>query len=204
VLNDISFNLKRGEMLGVIGLNGSGKTTLLRLLAKIMKPDKGEIIQNGKTMSFLELGTGFQPELTARDNIILYGMILGFTKKQIKEKMDAIVQYSELEKFIDTKLKNFSSGMYARLAFSTAIQTDPDIMLIDEILSVGDLPFQEKSYDTFLSFKKKQKSIVFISHNLNAVHQSCDRVLFLNKGKIQAIGEPSEVIEEYTKSVAHQ
>jgi lipopolysaccharide transport system ATP-binding protein len=201
VLDNVSFSVKKGEMLGIIGLNGSGKTTLLRLISKIYQPDSGQIIVNGKIIPFLELGVGFQPELTAYDNIILYGVILGMSKKQIKEKADDIIKFAELEKFLDTKLKNFSSGMYARLAFSTAIQVDPDILLVDEILSVGDLPFQKKSFETFLSFKERGKSIVFVSHNLESVKTLCDNAIFINKGKIQASGNPELVIQEYKKNV---
>src|SRR6185312_14045043 len=135
VLNDISFSVKKGEMLGIIGFNGSGKTTLLKVIGKIYAPDTGEVMTSGRVTPFLELGTGFNGELTARENIIIYGVILGFTKKQIKEK---------IERFLDTKLKNFSSGMNARLAFSTAMQVDPDILLVDEILSVGDISFHDK------------------------------------------------------------
>jgi len=201
VLDDISFDVKRGETVGIIGLNGSGKTTLLRLISRIYNPDKGVIVTSGKIIPFLELGVGFQPELTARDNIVLYGIILGFSKKQIKEKIDEIIRFAELEKFSDTKLKNFSSGMYARLAFATAIQVDPDILLVDEILSVGDLPFQKKSFDTFMNFKQRGKSILFVSHNLNSVKEVCDRVIFINKGKIHSIGLPEKVIAEYQSVV---
>ncbi len=201
VLDDVSFTVKKGEMVGIIGLNGSGKTTLLRLISRIYYPDKGQISTRGTIIPFLELGAGFQPELTARDNIILYGIILGFSKKEIKKKLDEIIKYAELEKFIDTKLKNFSSGMYARLAFSTAIQVDPDILLVDEILSVGDLPFQKKSFNTFMDFRKRGKAILFVSHNLTSIKDICDRAIFINKGKIHTIGEPTKVIEEYTKVV---
>lgn len=201
VLDDVSFTVKKGEMVGIIGLNGSGKTTLLRLISRIYRPDKGQVVTKGTIIPFLELGVGFQPELTARDNIILYGIILGFSKKEIKEKLDEIIKFAELEKFIDTKLKNFSSGMYARLAFATAIQVDPDILLVDEILSVGDLPFQKKSFNTFMDFRKRGKAILFVSHNLNSIKDNCDRAIFINKGKIHSIGEPTKVIEEYTKVV---
>lgn len=201
VLDDISFDVKKGEMLGVVGANGTGKTTLLKLLANILTPNKGKVITSGRVTPLLQLGIGFQPELIATDNIILYGMILGLTKYQIKEKIDSIIKFAELEKFSDTKLKNFSSGMYARLAFSTALQVDPDILLVDEVLSVGDLHFQEKSFEAFSSFLKEEKSVVIVSHNLNTLNQLCDRVLFLNNGKIQALGKPDEVIPQYTKMV---
>jgi YVTN family beta-propeller protein len=197
ILQDISFQVKKGEMFGIIGLNGSGKTTLLRLLAGIMKPNSGKIQTRGKMVPLIALGTGFSPELTARDNIILNGMILGFTKKEIIGKIDAIIGFAELEKFVDTKLKNFSTGMHARLAFSIAMQVDPDILIVDEVLSVGDVPFQEKSFESFLSFKKRGKTIVFVTHNLIQVQRLCDNAIFLHKGKIQKSGSPTEVLNEF-------
>lgn len=201
VLDNITFDIKKGEMIGIVGRNGEGKTTLLRLLSRILKPDSGTIHINGSVVPFLELGTGFQPELTAKDNILLYGTLLGFTKKEMKEKMGEILSYAEIEKFADTKLKNFSSGMYSRLAFSTAIQVNPDILLVDEVLSVGDVPFQEKSFNTFMSFKKKGKTIVFVTHSLMQVQRLCDRAVFLNKGKIHSIGKPNEIINEFYRIV---
>ena len=201
VLNDVSFSVKKGEMLGIIGLNGSGKTTLLKMIGKIYSPDRGSVITTGKVTPFLELGTGFNGELTARDNIILYGIILGFTKKKITQKIDEIAKFAELEKFLDTKLKNFSTGMNARLAFSTAIQVDPDILLVDEVLSVGDLPFQKKSFEAFIDFKKREKTIVFVSHNISQVQNLCDKVMLLYNGKIHSYGNPEDVINEYKKLV---
>src|SRR6185312_5471939 len=144
ILDNVSFEVKKGEMVGIIGRNGSGKTTLLKLIAGVLHPDKGTIVRNGEITPFLEIGTGFNGELSARENIILYGIILGFSKGVIKNKVEDIIKYAELEKFIDTKLKHFSSGMYARLAFATAVQVDPEIMLVDEVLSVGDAAFQKK------------------------------------------------------------
>jgi len=196
VLNNISFNVKKGEMLGVIGRNGSGKTTLLRLIANIFKPDSGTIKTKGTIVPLLELGTGFQGELTAKDNIIQYGIILGFTRKEITSKVDQILKFAELEKFGDTRTRNFSSGMIARLAFSTAIQVDPDILLVDEVLAVGDLSFQQKSYKEFLSLKK-DKTIVYVSHDVNTVKQLCDRVLLLEKGKLLSLGDPEKVTNDY-------
>ena len=197
ILQDISFQVKKGEMFGIVGLNGSGKTTLLRLLAGIMRPNSGKIETRGKIVPLIALGTGFSPELTARDNIILNGMILGFTKKDIIGKIDAIIEFAELEKFVDTKLKNFSTGMHARLAFSIAMQVDPDILIVDEVLSVGDVPFQEKSFESFLSFKKRGKTIIFVTHNLIQIQRLCDNAIFLHKGKIQKSGSPTEVLNEF-------
>ena len=201
VLDDVSFSVKRGEMLGIIGLNGSGKTTLLRIMAKIYSPDAGTITTRGKIMPFLGFGVGFNPELTAKDNIILYGSLLGFTKKEILKKMDPIVEYAGIEKFLDTKLKNFSSGMSARLAFSTAIQVDPDILIVDEALSVGDITFREKSFKTFMEFREKGKTIIYVSHDIHEIKDLCDRAIFLHRGKILASGSPPGVVETYLRTV---
>jgi ABC-type polysaccharide/polyol phosphate transport system ATPase subunit len=197
ILHDVSFKVKKGEMLGIIGFNGSGKTTLLKIIANIMKPNSGKITVSGKVIPLLELGTGFNGELTAKENILLYGLLLGFKKKEIENKVQEIIKFAELEKFLDTKLKNFSSGMYARLAFSTAIQVNPDILLVDEVLSVGDISFQEKSFKKFHEFKEQNKTIIFVSHNIEQVREICDKVMWIDKGKIKLIGEPSKVIDEF-------
>jgi|TARA_B110000495_G_C22927798_1_gene542258 lipopolysaccharide transport system ATP-binding protein len=197
VLKNISFNLEKGKMLGIIGSNGSGKTTLLKIIAKIIIPDSGQVSITGKVVPFLELGTGFNAELTAKDNVLLYGLLLGFSKKEISDKLEKIIEFAELENFIDTKLKNFSTGMYARLAFSTAIQVDPDILLVDEVLSVGDESFQQKSFKKFSEFKQKGKTIVFVSHNLGQVKEFCDKVIWIDKGHIRLMGEPSKVVDEF-------
>ena len=199
VLDDVSFEVKKGEMFGIIGKNGTGKTTLLRLLSQIYKPDSGSIKINGSLIPLLGLGAGFQLEMTAIDNVILYGRLLGFSKNEIKSKLKDIMKFAELEKFADIKLKNFSSGMYARLAFATAIQVDPEIILVDEVLSVGDINFKKKSHEAFLSFKERSKSIILVSHDLNVIKENCDRVMFLNDGKIVSIGNPNEVIDTYTE-----
>ncbi|MBM2818349.1 MAG: transporter binding protein [Nitrosarchaeum sp.] len=199
ILDNVSFEVNKGEIFGIIGRNGTGKTTLLRLLSQIYKPDSGSIKINGSLVPFLSLGAGFQLEMTASDNVILYGKLLGFSKKEIKNKLEEIIKFAELEKFADTKLKNFSSGMYARLAFATAVQVNPDIILMDEILSVGDIGFQKKSHDTFVSFKEKGKTIVLVSHDLKVIRENCDRVMFLNEGKIVDIGDPEQVIKTYVK-----
>lgn len=204
VLDNISFDVKKGEMFGIIGRNGMGKTTLLRLMAGIYKPDSGSITVNGSVIPFLGLGSGFQLDLTASTNVIFYGKLLGFSKKKIEAKVDEIIKFAELEKFQDTKLKNFSSGMYARLAFATAVQVNPDIILVDEILSVGDIGFQRKSYETFISFKRAGKSIVLVTHDLKVVRDNCDRAMFLNNGKIETIGNPDDVINAYTNHFADQ
>lgn len=202
VLKNVSFTVKKGEMLGIIGLNGSGKTTLLKIMGKIYSADTGEVTINGKLTPFLELGTGFNGELTVRDNIIIYGVILGLTKKEIEKRIDNIVKFAEIERFLDTRLKNLSTGMNARLAFSTAIQVDPDIILVDEVLSVGDISFQEKSFNTFMEFKKKGKTIVFVSHSIQQIEKLCDNVLWIHDGIIQSYGKPEIVLNKYKEFVA--
>ena len=199
VLNDVSFSVKKGEMLGILGRNGIGKTTLLRLIAGIYKPDTGKIIINGKLVPFLAIGSGFHPELTAISNVKLYGTLLGISRNGIKDKMDEIIKFAELEKFADSKLKHFSAGMSARLAFSTAIHVEPDILLMDEIVSVGDLSFQQKSYDACMSLKNKGKSIILVTHSMQPVREFCDRAILLNKGKIEFTGNTEEVVSQYEK-----
>jgi len=196
-LDDISFTVQKGEILGIIGLNGCGKTTLLRIIAGVYKPNKGSVQVNGKMSQLLQLGAGFQEELDAKENIIINGMLLGVTKSHIKQKVDKILEYAELTEFSNMKLKHFSTGMRARLAFSTAMQVDPDILLVDEIQSVGDKNFRKKSYDTFLSFKKNKKTVLHATHVLDNLAQYSDRILLLHKGKIVMIGEPNEVIKKY-------
>jgi len=197
VLNNISFTVKTGETFGIIGNNGCGKTTLLRLISRIYKPDQGNIAVNGTLVPFLGLGTGFEIDLTARTNIIQYGIFLGMSKKEIHDKIDDILAFAELEKFGDTKLKHFSSGMYARLAFSTAIQVNPDILIIDEILQVGDISFQQKCFDVISSFKRRGKAVIFVTHDMSQILQNCDRAMWINDGKIAKIDEPAPVVKAY-------
>jgi len=197
VLRNVSFSVKRGEMIGVIGANGSGKTTLLRLISGIYKPDAGTIKIDGSLVPLLELGIGFHPDLTTAENIIMYGTILGFSKKVISSKVDKVIEFAELEKFKNIKIKNFSSGMYARLAFSTAIQVDPDILLLDEVLSVGDAHFQQKCFDQFNEFKKNKKTIVLVTHSVEQISSFCDKALLLHEGTVYFYGEPSEVLKKY-------
>lgn len=196
-IHDISFSVKKGEVLGIIGTNGSGKTTLLRIISGIYKPDSGNVKVNGRLSQLMQIGAGFQGDLGPKENIIINGMLLGLSKSQIEGKIDAILEYGDLKNFTNFKLKHFSSGMKARLAFATAMQVDPDILLVDEIMSVGDKNFREKSYNTFLSFKEKNKTILMATHNLGNLTQICDRVLLLNKGKKVLIGPPEEVIKKY-------
>ena len=197
VLKDVSFSVKKGEMFGIIGRNGAGKTTLLRIISGIYKPDSGSVLINGSLVPFLGLGTGFQIELTARANVIQYGILLGFNKIEISGLVDEIIKFAELEKFADIKIKNFSSGMYARLAFSTAIQVDPDVLIIDEALLVGDLGFQQKCFETINNFKNNGKAIILVTHDMQIIQSFCDRAMFLDQGIIESIGDPAEVIQAY-------
>lgn len=201
-LQNISFSVKKGEMVGIIGLNGSGKTTLLRTIAGIYTPDKGKITTHGILAPLLQIGTGFHEELTARDNIIMYGMLLGFSKKAIIIKIEKIIQFAELEEFANMKLKQYSTGMKARLAFSTALQIDPDILLVDEILAVGDIAFKQKSFEEFLSFKKKKKTILYSSHSIGMMPELCDRILLMDHAKMIMLDEPNAVLEKYKEIVS--
>lgn len=196
-LDSIDFEVKRGEFFGIVGRNGSGKSTLLKLLANIYVPSSGKITVDGKLTPFIELGVGFNPELTGRENVYLNGAILGLTEKEIDEKYDEIVTFSELERFMDQKLKNYSSGMQVRLAFSIAIQAHNDILLIDEVLAVGDANFQRKCYKVFKEIKKSGKTVVFVTHDMGAVQDFCDRALMIEDSKVVMIGKPREVALRY-------
>jgi lipopolysaccharide transport system ATP-binding protein len=197
VLDNVSFNVKKGESFGIVGRNGSGKTTLLRILSHIYQPDDGSVETNGTVVPVLALGLGFHPELTAITNIYQSSILLGITKNQIAERIDKIIKFADLEKFADTKLKNFSSGMAMRLAFATAVQVDPAVLLLDEVIAVGDLNFQKKCLNVMLDFKKRGKSIVLVSHNPSDVAQLCDRAMFLKDGSIDIIGKPAQVLDSY-------
>jgi len=200
-LNNITLNIRKGDILGVIGPNGSGKTTLLKLIARILKPTEGTIKTYGKVSALLELGAGFHPDLTGRENIFLNGAILKIPRKDILKKFDAIVGFSELEKFIDTPLRNYSSGMQMRLGFSIAVNTDPNILLVDEVLAVGDEHFQRKCLSKIEGFRQEKKTIIFVSHDLGTISDICDMTLCLDKGSIVKIGNSKEVIEEYISSI---
>lgn len=192
VLKDISFDIKEGEFFGIVGRNGSGKSTLLKLLAGVYSPDKGHIHINGKLTPFIELGVGFSPELTGQENVYLNGALLGFSRKEMDEMYDEIVAFAELEKFMYQKLKNYSSGMQVRLAFSIAIRAKGDILLFDEVLAVGDAAFQKKCYEAFVEMKKQGRTIVFVTHDMTAVERFCDRVMVVSEGKTSGILSPSE------------
>jgi len=195
----INFEVKKGEFLGIIGRNGSGKSTMLKMLAGIYIPDKGKIEINGHLSPFLEVGVGFNPELTAHDNVYLSGTILGLTRKEIDEKYEEIVNFAELGEFMDQKVKNYSSGMQVRLAFSVAIQAHSEILLIDEVLAVGDTNFQGKCYKVFHDLKKQGRTIVFVTHAMEAVKEFCDRVILLKDGNIYKEGNPKDVIADYDR-----
>jgi ABC-2 type transport system ATP-binding protein len=198
-LNGISFEIKKGEFYGIVGRNGSGKSTLLKMLAGIYQPSEGSIITKGRLVPFIELGVGFNGELTGRENIYLNGALLGFSKKEIDERYEDIVSFAELERFMDQKLKNYSSGMQVRLAFSLAIQTDTDILLVDEVLAVGDADFQRKCFDYFKRLKREKKTVVFVSHDMSAVREYCDKAILIDKGKIVISGDSDKVATEYLK-----
>lgn len=197
VLDNVSFDVKKGESFGIVGRNGSGKTTLLRILSHIYQPDSGSVETNGIVVPVLALGLGFHPELTAIKNIYQSSILLGIDKKQINESIDEVIKFAELEKFADTKLKNFSSGMQMRLAFATAVQVDPAVLLLDEVIAVGDINFQKKCRETMLDFKNRGKSIVLVSHSPSDIEKLCDRAMFLKEGKIDTIGKPKTVLDAY-------
>ena len=192
VLNDVSFEIKRGEFFGIVGRNGSGKSTLLKMLAGIYTPTKGNIQVNGKLTPFIELGVGFNPELTGRENVFLNGALLGFNRKEMAAMYDDIVEFAELEKFMDQKLKNYSSGMQVRLAFSIAIRVNTDILVLDEVLAVGDAAFQQKCFEYFYNLKQENRTIVFVSHDMGSVQKFCDRALVVNDGELLFCGKATE------------
>lgn len=196
-VRDVTFSVPEGSTFGIIGSNGSGKSTLLKCLAGILSPDEGLIRQTGRLVALLELGAGFHPELTGRENVFLNGAILGMTRTEIQERFSLIVEFAGLERFIDMPVKNYSSGMVMRLGFSIAINVDPDILVIDEILAVGDERFQHKSYEKIIEFKKRGKTIILVSHIIGTVVELCDRVLWLDSGRVMEIGAPKEVVEHY-------
>lgn len=199
-VQDVSFEIQKGEMFGIVGRNGSGKSTLLKCLAGIYRvddPDRAELTVRGRLSPFIELGVGFNADLTARDNVIINAIMLGLTRKEGRDRFDEIIAFAELEEFLDLKLKNYSSGMYVRLAFSVAVQVDADVLLIDEVLAVGDSAFQQKCFDQFYRLRKDGKTIVFVSHDMSAVARLCDRAMLMDRGRIVSIGDPDLVGREY-------
>ena len=196
-LKGITLDVREGEALGVIGHNGAGKSTLLKIISGVMKPSEGVRVVNGKIAPLIELGAGFDHELTGRENIYLNASILGFSRREIEEKYESIIDFSEIRDFINTPLKNYSSGMIARLGFSIATEVDPDILIVDEVLAVGDAHFKKKSKERMLDFRKRGVTILFVSHSMEDVKNLCDSVLWLDHGKLKMIGEPGRIIKEY-------
>jgi ABC-2 type transport system ATP-binding protein len=198
-LKDISFDIKKGEFFGILGRNGSGKSTLLKLLAEIYQPTKGEVHTKGKLVPFIELGVGFNPELTGRENVYLNGALLGFSRKEIDARYKDIVEFAELEEFMDQKLKNYSSGMQVRLAFSVATRAEAEILLVDEVLAVGDADFQRKCFTFFKSLKNNNTTVIFVTHDMSAVREYCDKAILINEGRITHSGSALEISNEYLK-----
>ena len=198
-LKDVSFNIDKGEVVGLIGSNGAGKSTLLKVVSGVMKPTSGKVTVNGVISPMIELGAGFDGNLTARENIYLNGSILGYSKKFLDEKFDEIVEFSELKDFLEVPVKNFSSGMTAKLAFSIATIVNPEILIVDEILSVGDIKFQEKSKKKMLEMIKGGTTVLYVSHSLDAIKDLCTKVVWLDHGKVVDIGDPNKICDEYYK-----
>ncbi|HEX6488848.1 MAG TPA: ABC transporter ATP-binding protein [Candidatus Dormibacteraeota bacterium] len=201
-LKDVSFEIPRGQVLGIIGRNGSGKSTLLKMLSGIIAPDSGQITINGRVSSLLELGAGFQPEYTGRENVFLYGAILGLRRREIDRRFDEIVGFAELGDFIDTPVKNYSSGMYMRLGFAVAVTLDPEILLIDEVLAVGDSQFQMKCFAHLRKLRREGVTIVLVSHDLDSVNRFCERAVWLDGGRLAAEGPTDRTIQDYLESAA--
>lgn len=200
-LDDVSIDVEQGETLGIIGANGSGKSTLLKCITKILYPTKGKVTTNGSIAALLELGAGFQPDLTGRENIYLNASILGFSRKEVDKRIEDIVAFSELERFIDNHVRNYSSGMYIRLGFAVAINVDPDILIIDEVLAVGDEAFQRKCLARIDEIQNEGKTIIFVTHSVDLTREICDRVVMLDHGKIVKEGSPREVVDFYHRAM---
>lgn len=199
VLKNINIEIKEGEAVALIGVNGSGKSTLLKLMTKIIYPNKGKVETYGKLTSLLELGAGFHPDFSGRENIYFNASIFGLTRKEIDKRINQIIEFSELEQFIDNPVRTYSSGMFMRLAFAVAINVDAEILLVDEILSVGDQHFQEKCLNKMKELREEGKTMVFVTHSLDSVRQLCNRAVWLHNGEIKSDGEPETVIQEYLK-----
>ena len=197
VLKNISFKVEKGDFFGIVGRNGSGKSTLLKLISQIYQPDKGKIIVNGKLVPFIELGVGFNPELTGRENIYMNGALLGFSREEMTDMYDDIVEFAELNEFMDQKLKNYSSGMQVRLAFSIAIKADADILVLDEVLAVGDESFQRKCFQYFALLKKQKKTVILVTHSMDHVVKFCNKAALIDKGHELTVGKPGEIAQIY-------
>ena len=202
-LRDVSFRVARGETLGIIGRNGSGKSTILKLIAGVMAPSEGEINVYGRVSPLIELGAGFHPDLTGRENVFLNASILGMSRKEVSARFDEIISFAELWDFVDTPVKRYSSGMYIRLGFSVAVHSDPEILLIDEVLAVGDAVFQEKCLAKMQEFRSRGVTIVLVSHSMALVQDFCERAILVNGGHLLADGEPAEVVQSYADLISH-
>ena len=199
-LRDIDFKVEKGATLGIIGRNGSGKSTLLKLISRILKPDAGTVTVNGKVAALIELGAGFHPELTGRENVIINGIILGLTKSEINAKLNEIVDFAGLREYVDDPVRTYSSGMYMRLGFSVAVHVDPEILLIDEVLAVGDAAFTQKCMERMDFFKKADKTIILVSHALETVKSWCEEAVWLDAGHVKMMGKSPDVVEAYAKA----
>jgi ABC-type polysaccharide/polyol phosphate transport system ATPase subunit len=198
-LRDIDVTIRRGEFFGIVGRNGSGKSTLLKCLAGIYRPERGRISITGRLSPFIELGVGFNPDLTARENVIINAVMMGLSRREARKRFDAVIEFAELEEFVDLKLKNYSSGMTVRLGFSTAIQVDADVLLVDEVLAVGDAAFQQKCFEEFTRLKSEGKTVVFVTHDMHATERFCDRAMLIDRGDTNLIGEPREIARAYNE-----
>jgi ABC-type polysaccharide/polyol phosphate transport system ATPase subunit len=196
-LREVSFAVQHGEFFGIVGRNGSGKSSLLKCLAGIYRTDGGRIYMDGRISTFIELGVGFNPDLAARDNVVMNGIMLGLTPREARERFDAVVEFAELEEFVDLKLKNYSSGMHVRLAFSVMIQVEADILLVDEVLAVGDAAFQQKCFDVFFRMRDEGRTILFVTHDMSAVQRFCHRAMLLDRGELIEMGDPRQVADRY-------
>ena len=203
-LNDVSFDVPRGQTLGVIGRNGSGKSTALKLVAGITKPTSGTVKVQGRVSALIELGAGFHPEISGRENVFINGVMLGMSKREIQQRFDEIVEFAEMREFIDAPVKTYSSGMYMRLGFAVAIHVDPDVLLVDEVLAVGDEGFTHKCLDKFAEFKRRNKTILFVTHSLGMVERFCDEAVWLDAGRKRAQGDPTRVVGAYVTDVERQ
>ena len=203
-LKNLSFNVKKGEAVGIIGVNGAGKSTILKIITGVLQPTSGEVVIDGRISALLELGAGFNPEYTGLRNVYLNGMMIGFSKEEIDAKLDDILKFADIGDFINQPVKSYSSGMFVRLAFAVAINIDPEILIVDEALSVGDVFFQNKCFHKFEEFRKKGKTIIFVSHDLGSIRKYCDRAILLNHGEKSGEGSPAEVIDLYKKILVKQ
>src|SRR5579862_1692855 len=203
-LNDVSFKVAKGSTFGVVGRNGSGKSTALKLVAGITKPTSGTVTVNGRVSALIELGAGFHPEISGRENVFINGIMLGLSRREITHRFDEIVGFAELQDFIDAPVKTYSSGMYMRLGFAVAINVDPDVLLVDEVLAVGDEGFTHKCLDKFAEFKRRNKTVLLVTHSLGLVERFCDEALWLDSGRVQAHGDPRRVIASYVTDVERQ